>query len=110
MSVMIRLSGTHHYRGKACSFRNDKTVETLDHARAYVRKVIQSAREDRKRYRGRNAGRMVTYISVWPEGTAEGSVVDVWNAARGWHKGEVYLLNRYLGVPTLRTRSLPEEN
>lgn len=110
MALRIRMSGTHHYRGRAVSFRNTKTFEDVAHARAYVKKVTTNAREQKRTARrGRNASRLITFISVWPDEVKIGDVVDVWSHQRGWHKGEVYEHPRFLAEPELRTRSLPEE-
>ena len=90
MNTTIRMSGSWNYKGRSTSSRTQKTFDSADQARAYVRKVIANAREDAKYRRTRNSGKRVRFISVWPEGTKVGDTVDVWSIDRGWHKGEVF--------------------
>lgn len=106
--VTLRLSGSWHYKGKSQSHRNSKTFDNPRQARAYARKVIETSREMAGYRRGRNAGFLVNFISVWPEDVKVGDNLWVWNRTRGWHKGEVYAHRRYMGTDELRARSVEE--
>lgn len=101
MAVTVRISRRWRYRGRASGKGKDFICHDLDHARNLVRKVIREHREFEKEMadwrrkhgfyntRTRNEGAAISYISVKPEGTQPGDIVDVWTPERSWHKGRV---------------------
>lgn len=93
MAVRLRLNTTYKYMGRRYGSITVKSFETVEHARAYARKVIQSTREleDIRSHRRRNSGSRVTSITVLPEegDLTDGLVVDRWSVDNGWYRARV---------------------
>lgn len=98
MSVTVRISYRWNYRGRRSGNGYNHTCNDMDHARNLCRKVIREHREFEESMkaaglnpnkRTRNSGAQVAYLSVKPEGTKPGDIIDAWEPSLGWHKARV---------------------
>jgi hypothetical protein len=99
MAVVVRISYRWKYKGGISGQGSNHECNDMDHARNLCRKVIREHRRfeqvmrengiDPSLKKGRNHGSQVSYISVKPEGTKNGDVIDAWDPDHGWHKARV---------------------
>lgn len=89
MTVKLRINSGYMYRGIRFGKNTYKTFDSLDHARAYARKVIKSEREGAqyRRTRHKAESARVNSVTLLPEeGLSDGLEVHRWTPASGWHR------------------------